>query len=61
MRSTCYNMVSAKVAVHYSADTFVVNQSSVLRINPPLRKARKRYKPFAHLLYAEKKSGQQEN
>jgi hypothetical protein len=25
----------AKVAVQYSADTFVVNQSLVLRINPP--------------------------
>jgi len=28
-------MVSAKVAVHYSADTFVVNQTLVIRINPP--------------------------
>ena len=27
----------AKVAVQYSADTFVVNQSLVLRINPPRR------------------------
>ncbi len=38
----------AKVAVHYSADTFVVNQSLVLRINicgknRHLRQARNRY------------------
>jgi hypothetical protein len=38
----------AKVAVHCSADTFVVNQSLVLRINicgenRHLRQARKRY------------------
>jgi hypothetical protein len=38
----------AKVAVQCSADTFVVNQSLVLRINicaenPPLRKAENRY------------------
>jgi hypothetical protein len=38
----------AKVAVQCSADTFVVNQSMVLRINfcaenPPLRKAENRY------------------
>jgi len=38
----------AKVAVQYSADTFVVNQTLVLRINicaknPPLRQAPKRY------------------
>ena len=41
----------AKVAVHYSADTFVVNQSFVLRINicgenRHLRQARNRYSPF---------------
>jgi hypothetical protein len=40
----------AKVAVQCSADTFVVNQSLVLRINicgenRHLRQARKRYKP----------------
>ena len=39
----------AKVAVQYSADTFVVNQTLVLRINicgenRHLRQARKRYK-----------------
>jgi hypothetical protein len=38
----------AKVAVQYSADTFVVNQTLVLRINicgenRQLRQARKRY------------------
>ncbi len=38
----------AKVSVQCSADTFVVNQSLVLRINicgenPPLRKAENRY------------------
>ncbi|MFN5430212.1 MAG: hypothetical protein ACK498_05680 [Cyclobacteriaceae bacterium] len=32
---TPYNRGLAKVAVKYSADTFVVNQSLVLRINPP--------------------------
>ncbi len=41
----------AKVAVQYSADTFVVNQSLVLRINicgenRNLRQARKRYALF---------------
>ena len=30
---TCYNTGLAKVAVQCSADTFVVNQSLVLRIN----------------------------
>jgi hypothetical protein len=49
--STGYNTGLAKVAVQCSADTFVVNQSLVLRINPDryrdgenrhLRKARKR-------------------
>jgi hypothetical protein len=43
------NMGLAKVAVHYSADTFVVNQSLVLRIKicgetRHLRQAQKRYK-----------------
>ena len=41
----------AIVAVQYSADTFVVNQTLVLRINicgenRHLRQARKRYQPF---------------
>ena len=41
----------AKVAVHCSADTFVVNQTLVLRINicgenRHLRQARKRYRAF---------------
>ena len=48
----------AKVAVQFSADTFVVNQSLVLRINicaenRHLRQASKRYKPaldFSELL-----------
>ena len=45
-RSTGYNMGLAKVAVQCSADTFVVNQSLVLRINicgenRHLRQARK--------------------
>jgi hypothetical protein len=45
---TPYNTGLAKVAVQYSADTFVVNQSLVLRINicgenRHLRQARKRY------------------
>lgn len=33
-KSTSYNRRLAKVAVQCSADTFVVNQSWVLRINP---------------------------
>ncbi|MBK8847511.1 MAG: hypothetical protein IPO27_13600 [Bacteroidetes bacterium] len=46
-RTTGYNTGLAKVAVQYSADTFVVNQSLVLRINicgenRHLRQARKR-------------------
>ena len=49
-RSTGYNTGLAKVAVQCSADTFVVNQSLVLRINicgenRHLRQARKRYAP----------------
>ncbi len=48
MRSTAYNTGLAKVAVQCSADTFVVNQSLVLRINicgenRHLRQARNRY------------------
>jgi hypothetical protein len=47
-RSTGYNTGLAKVAVQFSADTFVVNQTLVLRINicgenRHLRQARKRY------------------
>ena len=35
--STEYNTGLAKVAVHCFAETFVVNQSLVLRITPPRR------------------------
>ena len=47
-RTTGYNTGLAKVAIQYSADTFLVNQSLVLRImfcgeNRHLRQARKRY------------------
>ncbi len=47
-RKATYNTGLAKVAVQCSADTFVVNQSLVLRINicgenRHLRQARKRY------------------
>ena len=46
---TAYNTGLAKVAVQCSADSFVVNQSLVLRINicgenRHLHQARKRYK-----------------
>ncbi len=46
-KNTAANTGLAKVAVQYSADTFVVNQSLVLRINiygknRHLRQARKR-------------------
>ena len=49
--STGGNTGLAKVAVHCSADTFVVNQSLVLRINicgenRHLRQARKRWQQF---------------
>ena len=48
MRITACNSGLAKVAVQYSADTFVVNQTLVLRINicgknRHLRQAAKRY------------------
>jgi len=48
-RNTTANTGLAKVAVQCSADTFMVNQSLVLRINicgenRHLRQARKRYK-----------------
>ena len=50
-RTAATNTGLAKVAVQYSADTFVVNQSLVLRINicgenRHLRQARNRYAPF---------------
>jgi len=50
-RTTTANTGLAKVAVQCSADTFVVNQTLVLRINicgenRHLRQARKRYLPF---------------
>ena len=50
-RTPACNTGLAKVAVQYSADTFVVNQSFVLRINicgenRHLRQARKRYRAF---------------
>jgi hypothetical protein len=51
MRKTVHNTGLAKVAVQCSADTFVVNQSLILRINicgenRHLRQARKRYQIF---------------
>jgi len=50
-RRAAYNTGLAKVAVQCSADTFVVNQSLVLRINicgenRHLRQARNRYLPY---------------
>jgi hypothetical protein len=50
-KTTGANTGLAKVAVQCSADTFVVNQSLVLRINicgenRHLRQARKRYASF---------------
>jgi hypothetical protein len=50
-RTTATNTGLAKVAVQCSADTFVVNQTLVLRINicgknRHLRQARKRYAQF---------------
>jgi hypothetical protein len=56
-RSTGHNTGLAKVAVQCSADTFVVNQSLVLRINicgenRHLRQARKRYASLAKTLYS---------
>jgi len=50
-RITAANTGLAKVAVSFSADTFVVNQTLVLRINicgenRHLRQARKRYLHF---------------
>ena len=52
-RKTAYNTGLAKVAVPCSADTFVVNQSLVLRINicgenRHLRQARKRCQPLSN-------------
>jgi len=50
-RKTAYNSGLAKVAVQCSADTFVVNQTLVLRINicgknRHLRQAAKRYATY---------------
>jgi hypothetical protein len=50
-RKAAYNTGLAKVAVQCSADTFVVHQSLVLRINicaenRHLRQARKRYDQY---------------
>ncbi|MGY4384991.1 hypothetical protein ACVWYN_002027 [Pedobacter sp. UYP24] len=50
-RRAAGNRRLAKVAVQRSADSFVVAESSVLRMkfsgkNPALRVAAKRYKPF---------------
>jgi hypothetical protein len=50
-RKTAYNTGLAKVAVQCSADTFVVKQTLVLRINicgenRHLRQALNRYEPF---------------
>jgi hypothetical protein len=50
---TAYNSTYPKGAVQCSADTFVVNQSLVLRINicgenRHLRQARKRYEQVCH-------------
>jgi hypothetical protein len=55
-RSTGYNTGLAKVAVQCSADTFVVNQSLVLRINicgenRHLRQARNRWRKSQNLNY----------
>ena len=52
-KKPAHNTGLAKVAVQCSADTFVVNQSLVLRINicgenRHLRQARKRYMPFSY-------------
>ena len=58
MRTTGYNSGLAKVAVQCSADTFVVNQSLVLRINicgknRHLRQAAKRWVQHIFRTYAE--------
>ena len=55
MKKTACNTGLAKVAVQCSADTFVVNQSLVLRINiygenRHLRQALKRYHTFINLI-----------
>ena len=51
-KRAAYNSGLAKVAVQCSADTFVVNQTFVLRINicgknRHLRQAAKRYVPYS--------------
>ena len=54
IEKTAYNTGLAKVAVQWSADTFVVNQSLVLCINPEsFRDGENR-----HLLVAAKRYGQ---
>ena len=67
-RTTGYNTGLAKVAVQCSADTFVVNQSLVLRINicgenRHLRQAPSRWATYkkptrkqAHLVFADTQS-----
>jgi len=57
-RTTTANSGLAKVAVQFSADTFVVNQSLVLRINicgenRHLRQAANRYMQRAHMSIPE--------
>ena len=52
-RKTAYNSGLAKVAVQCSADTFVVNQTLVLRMNicgkyRHLRQAANRYSQYPH-------------
>ena len=61
--NTAGNTGLAKVAVQYSADTFVVNQSLVLRINicgenRHLRQARNRYLQCAKTKFQSTKSRQ---
>ena len=50
-RRTGYNKGFTKVAVQCSADTFVINQSLVLRINPPLADIENRRLRQAHKRY----------
>jgi hypothetical protein len=62
MRSTGGNTGLAKVAVQCSADTFVVNQTFVLRINicgenRHLRQARKRYRQPMTTIQKQTESG----
>ena len=62
-RITAANTGLAKVAVQCSADTFVVNQSFVLRINicgenRHLRQARNRYRQFFQTIVRQTKLDQ---